>query len=78
MFLALVLLVGSNLILGILFLHFQKDIVEQAVEDAQSVSDYMRKGSGKQRKFHYGYQKSQTHQRAISRGSKVSDFTKIC
>ena len=43
MFLALVLLVGSNLILGILFLHFQKDIVEQAVEDAQSVSDYMRK-----------------------------------
>nr|WP_317427712.1 putative ABC exporter domain-containing protein [uncultured Blautia sp.] len=37
------LLVGCNLVLGILFLHFQKDIVEQAVEDAQSVSDYMRK-----------------------------------
>lgn len=37
------LLVGCNLVLGILFLHFQKDIVEQAVEDAKSVSDYMRK-----------------------------------
>lgn len=39
----ILLLVGCNLVLGILFLHFQKDIVEQAVEDAQSVSDYMRK-----------------------------------
>ena len=39
----ILLLVGCNLVLGILFLHFQKDIVEQAVEDAKSVSDYMRK-----------------------------------
>ena len=39
----ILLLGGCNLVLGILFLHFQKDIVEQAVEDAQSVSDYMRK-----------------------------------
>lgn len=39
----ILLLVGCNLVLGILFLHFQKDIVEQAVEDAQSVSNYMRK-----------------------------------
>lgn len=39
----ILLLVGCNLVLDILFLHFQKDIVEQAVEDAQSVSDYMRK-----------------------------------
>lgn len=43
MLLGILLLVGCNLVLGILFLHFQKDIVEQAVEDAQSVSDYMRK-----------------------------------
>lgn len=39
----ILLLVDCNLVLGILFLHFQKDIVEQAVEDAKSVSDYMRK-----------------------------------
>ena len=39
----LALLLGSNLVLAVLFLNFKKEIAEQAVEDAREVSEYMRK-----------------------------------
>lgn len=39
----LALLLGSNLLLAVLFLNFKKEIAEQAVEDAREVSEYMRK-----------------------------------